>query len=140
MDVELLKGLLSDFFRENGAELAVLFGSSTGEKESLKRDVDIAIRMKKGRKLSARREMVFIGELCHALGRDDVDVVMLDHTSPLLAAEVALHGRVIYERRRGLFSLFQWDAVRRWCDNKKFHALQDRYVEKQLGMSRDEQS
>ena len=62
------------------------------------------------------------------LGTDiDVDLVVLNHASPLLWREIARDGIVAFEAAPHVFWQFRLRAMKAWEDWKKFHALNVRY-------------
>jgi len=57
----------------------------------------------------------------------NVDLVVLNHASPLLWREVARDGVVAFEVTPQVFWHFRLRAMKAWEDWKKFHALNRRY-------------
>lgn len=71
-------------------------------------------------------------DVIRVLHTDRVDVVDLRRASPLLAMEVARHGRLIYEREPGMHVEFISLAVRRYIDTKKLRDAQKAAIHRYL--------
>jgi predicted nucleotidyltransferase len=101
--VELLDKL-KDFIetvKENKIILAVyLFGSYAAGRQTLLSDVDIAVlffrTIKPEQILSERLRL--LGELSIILGRDDIDLVVLNEAPPALGYRVIKDGQLLYTR------------------------------------------
>jgi len=81
-------------------EFAYLFGSRARGRARASSDVDLAAFLSP-RLTPRRRErerLLLLGELCSALRRDAVDLVILNDAPPLLAFRVTATGRTIYSR------------------------------------------
>ncbi|MFH0795938.1 MAG: nucleotidyltransferase domain-containing protein [Candidatus Omnitrophota bacterium] len=109
----------------------ILFGSRLPEKTRFKNDYDFAVLIPT-QKLEVDKELSLICKFSQLLKTDNFDLVVLNFASPLLQYEVARGGKVIYERKPGLFNRFRWHAIQRWNDNKKFHALKTKYINEYL--------
>lgn len=96
--------------------MAVLFGSTARGSARAESDVDIGVKLERGRDLPLRERFDLALELERLLGRE-VDLVILDEGTALLRAEAAA-GRYIFEHRRGAFAdffaraLFELDDMR----------------------------
>src|ERR1051326_4841651 len=92
--------ILSTVFRRYPVLFAYLFGSQAAGKAGPLSDVDIAVYFRSG--LSERRRrplrIRLTAEICSALKRDDVDVVVLNDAPPSLAFRVTASGKVIFCR------------------------------------------
>lgn len=104
-------------------ELVVLFGSTVKGRRRAGSDVDVAVRCAGPADLD-----VLHGLLAPALGTDRLDLVDLNHASPILAMEVARSGRLLYESRPGAFRQFQSLSSRRYCDTEKLRRAQRRAI------------
>jgi predicted nucleotidyltransferase len=59
---------------------------------------------------------------------DKIDVVDLDHCSPLLLFHVAKDGKVLYEKNKRDFIKFQMKAWKLYADSAKFRKLQQESI------------
>lgn len=108
---------------EPAVELVVLFGSAAKGRARPRSDVDIAVRGDGPADLDA---LYLI--LAPRVGTDRLDLVDLRRAGPLLAFEVARHGRLLFERAPGAFRGFQALASRRYCDTAKLRRAQERAI------------
>ena len=108
---------------EPAVELVVLFGSTAKGRVRPRSDVDIAVRGDGPADLDA---LYLI--LARRVGTDRLDLVDLRRAGPLLAFEVARHGRLLFERAPGAFRGFQALASRRYCDTAKLRRAQERAI------------
>ena len=104
-------------------DLLVLFGSTVTGRRRAGSDLDIAARFDGPTDLDA----LYLA-LAGRLGSDRLDLIDLRRAGPLLAFEVARSGRLLFERRRGMFREFQSLASRRYCDTAKLRAAQQRAI------------
>lgn len=109
----------------------ILFGSRLPGKTRFKNDYDFAVLIPT-QKLEVDKELSLICKFSQLLKTDNFDLVVLNFASPLLQYEVARRGKVIYERKSGLFNRFRWYAIQRWNDNKKFHESKTKYINEYL--------
>jgi len=104
-------------------DLLVLFGSTVKGRRRAGSDLDLAVRFDGPPDLDA----LYLA-LAGRLGTDRLDLVDLRRAGPLLAFEVARSGRLLFERRPGVFREFQSLASRRYCDTAKLRAAQQRAI------------
>jgi predicted nucleotidyltransferase len=80
---------------------AYLFGSYATGKARPESDVDVAVLLSGTDEMERfERRLRLMGEVEEALGRRSADVVVLNDAPPLLAHQVLMHGRLIFERDR----------------------------------------
>ena len=65
-----------------------------------------------------------MGKLMDLFGRDDVDLVVLNRATPVMAHQVATRGRVLYEAREGARAGFQVSALHRYEDTRRLRRIQ----------------
>ena len=107
--------------------LIILFGSAVTGLRGPETDLDLAVLG------DAPLDLVAVTtEMIRLLHRNDVDVVDLRRASPLLAMEVARHGRLVYEREPGMHREFISLAVRRYIDTKKLRDAQKDAIDRFL--------
>ncbi len=123
-DIEGIAGRLEDLRATlPDLELIILFGSTVKGRRRATSDVDVAVQCAN----AADIDTLYL-VLTPLLGADRVDIVDLRRAGPLLAMEVARSGRVLYERRPGVFRQFQSLASRRYCDTAKLRRAQRRAI------------
>jgi predicted nucleotidyltransferase len=79
-------------------QLAYLFGSQVTGCTHAESDVDVAVLLAASLTADERftARLTLIGALAHLFGTDQVDVVVLNEASPLLAYEVLHNGVLLY--------------------------------------------
>lgn len=97
---------------------AYVFGSVATRRTRKESDVDVAILLARplpaSRALSYRLKLMV--DLGSALHRSDVDLVLLNDASPLLAHRVLSKGRLVFERSRSARVRFQVQTAGRYSD------------------------
>lgn len=97
-----LESRLSDWARQAGCTLLVLFGSRAGAGPEVEGDVDVAVWFPG--LPDPERRLEIIGEIQDACGRSRADVVFLHRgTDPVLRFEIFRTGVPIHEREPGVF-------------------------------------
>lgn len=128
-------GELADFCIRHELVLVVLFGSQAKGSATSHSDVDLAVLTTHPGIDVSFQETVWEDFLC-LLQRGDVDVVWLNHATPLLGYQVAITGKVLFEARSGLFRDFSLLALKKHWDAKKFYDLKQEYLHRFLRKSR----
>src|SRR5437016_4328052 len=104
--------------RRRDVAAAYVFGSVVSGRTRVDSDIDVAVLL--SRPLSSSRALSFrlklIADLVSALGRSDVDVVILNDASPLLAHRVLSKGRLVFERSASARVRFQVRTASRYFD------------------------
>lgn len=125
---------LHALFARRGVVLAYLFGSQAEGTAGPLSDVDIAVLL--GPEVPAGRwsdvQLDLIGDLTSLFHRDDVDVVILNRASPLLAHRVATQGQVIYEPDPLARTRFEVEALRRYVDTAPLRRLRWAYLDRRV--------
>jgi predicted nucleotidyltransferase len=103
-----------------------VFGSVASGRARPGSDVDLAVLL--DRPVSLAEELDLRAELARALGRGDVDLVLLREASPLLAYEVVTGGRRLHARDRDEADRFEEGSVRRYLDTAYLRAVQGRLL------------
>jgi predicted nucleotidyltransferase len=78
----------------------------------------------------------YIAELQAALGRSDVDVVLLHRATPLLAHRVIDRGRLVFCRNERARARFHARALMRYLDTRPLRQLERSYLRRRLGEDR----
>ena len=119
--------------QREGIDLVVLFGSAARGRLRAESDLDIAVRFVTGRPCFEVEARV-AAELHAALQPPrELDLVLLNHASPLLLIQVVAEGISLYEASAEVWPLFWLYARRRFEDTEKYRrrrweALQERYL------------
>jgi predicted nucleotidyltransferase len=117
-----------------GIDLVVLIGSAARGRLRQDSDVDIAVRFVHGLP-GFETEARVAGELHQALQLPrELDLVVLNAASPLLLAQVAAEGVLLFAGAADVWPLFRLYARRRFEDTQKYRqrrwaALKQRYIE-----------
>jgi len=130
LSIEQYKVQLRQLFTAHGVTLAYLFGSQAEGKAGLLSDVDIAVLLEEqvARERWFQVQLDLTGELTSLFHRNDVDVVILNQATAVLAYEIAVFGQVIYDAEPGVRAEFEVSALRRYTDTKPLRQLQDRHL------------
>lgn len=112
-----------------------LFGSQASGKAGPLSDVDVAVLLDESR-VAARRyfklRLELMAEAAHACRRDDVEVVLLNEATPLLAYEAVSGGKLLYERDHSARVSFEARVVQQYLDLEPFYRVGRRYLKQQL--------
>jgi len=132
LDLGSYRGQLEPLFVAHGVALAYLFGSQAEGKAGPLSDVDVAVLLgaQVQREQWFQTQLRLIGDLMSLFQRNDVDVVILNEATPLLAFQVIRHGQVVYEdpvtRPAVDFAAY---AMRRYADTAPLRRLKRQYLE-----------
>ena len=115
-NLKLVKSLKTFSKRRQEILLAFLFGSSTRDRLRPSSDVDIGVLFKTVPEMDALNDLT--GELSSILKRE-VDLVVLNHTSPVLKMQILKNGILIYSSSKKYFHQFFADTVNQYDDLKR---------------------
>jgi len=124
---------IADIAKREGIDLVVLFGSAVRGRLRSESDVDIAVRFVGGRP-GFEVEARVAADLHDVLKPPrELDLVVLNHVSPLLLVQVADEGVPLYEASTEVWPQFWLYARRRFEDTEKYRrrrwdALKQRYL------------
>jgi predicted nucleotidyltransferase len=122
MDMEYVQTELAPIFSRYHEEIvaAYLFGSTAKGVTSPSSDIDIAVLMRNGDKKSgAALKFRLYPDLCRALKRNDVDLVLLNLSGNLiLNDEIVRHGKVLYTTDDDAREEFELNLLHRCADFK----------------------
>ena len=127
LDIGNLQTLLEPLCEPYRVRLVVVFGSTVTGLLGPESDLDLAFLAD-----APLNPVAVTTDVIRVLHTDRVDVVDLRRASPLLAMEVARHGRLIYEREPGMHVEFISLAVRRYIDTKKLRDAQKEAIHRYL--------
>jgi len=96
---------------------AYLFGScATGEQTAMS-DIDIAIYHNKESDFSFNKLLLFHGDCCRVLQRNDIDILVINTTKNLiLLNEIITTGKIIYNTNQNLLDEFEVNTLHRAHD------------------------
>lgn len=117
-------------------KILVLFGSRATGKTNVNSDWDFAALYDEELRKSSCKDKAFawfqvpllIGQVFD-LNSDKIDVVELNHCTPLLGYQVARDGKLLYEKQPGNFINFQRQAWKIYADTAKFRKAQRQSIE-----------
>ncbi len=136
ISLEVVKDHLLHFFRDRKEVLLVyLFGSCLRENIDRAHDIDIAIlvdpvifkRLDKEKPYGYEAEL--IAELIRLLKYNEVDLVLLNKASPLLAYEVIHHGKLLSCPSEEVRVQFEISSLKRHADTKYLRSIKRFYSE-----------
>lgn len=126
---------LKEVFVKNGVILAYLFGSQAEGRAGPRSDIDIAVLFDPSipYRDQSKRQIMLINELMGIFGRSDVDVVVLNRATPLLAHQVVKYGQVIYEDEATRPAVdFAAYTISRYADTEPLRRLRLRYLAERI--------
>jgi len=122
------------FCKTKRIAFAALFGSTASGKTTARSDLDLAFWVE-GKRVEGR-QLDLINGLMPLLRRSDLDVVVLNHASPLLQWQVASTGQPLYEHTPGAFRRFQRLAFKRHNDAGRIYRWTSEYLDRVLTTTR----
>ena len=115
-------------------QAAYVFGSVATARARHDSDVDVAVLL--ARPLKGDRALAYrlrlMSQLGSALGRSDVDVVLLNDSPPLLAHRVLSKGRLVFQRSPSARVRFQVRTAGRYLDLLPMFETHIRYLKKHV--------
>ncbi len=98
MDLDAFRQPLQGLFQQYPVRLAYIFGSQATRRTHPNSDVDVAVLLDESLTPDERfaERLRLLGDLSRICGTDNVDLVMLNEASPLLAYETLRHGVLLY--------------------------------------------
>ena len=128
------------FCQEHNISLAILFGSQATGRASPGSDFDLAVWLEGVELLpdvleSARAKRQLLRDIINYLKTGNIDLVVLNHASPLLKFQVARTGRPLYQKTKGLFADFCSRALREHNDARVFYQATEDYLRREIERS-----
>jgi predicted nucleotidyltransferase len=119
-NAELLE-MLEAFFKDTqGVDLVFLFGSMAAGRSNRKSDVDIGVLFKSPPPVDHVNEM---RDKLSAVLRGEVDLVPLNHASPILKMQVLKNGVLAYAGDKKHFYQFFVDTINQYDDLKRVRRI-----------------
>jgi predicted nucleotidyltransferase len=109
-----LKNRLSPLFEEEGLCLVILFGSFASGRTHKKSDIDLAFLFDDPVDI-----LDLTNRVIRLLHTDNIDIIDLRRTNPLLRFVALNKGKLLFERRPGMFNGFFSLVFRMYIDTKK---------------------
>jgi len=107
---------LKTFFRrEKRVSLAYLFGSRARKIQTLESDFDIAVLLSEAPEKMLEYYLYLISKLSSILG-NEVDLVILSDSPPLLKHQVIKHGKILYSKNEEVRITFETTAQSEYLD------------------------
>ncbi|GBE41056.1 MAG TPA: nucleotidyltransferase domain-containing protein [Nitrospirae bacterium] len=117
---------IKTFCKTHGIDLLVLFGSSAGNKHEISRDIDLAVKLKKGTNIS---KLDLIYKLDDFFMGKKIDLVLLTaDTDPLLLYEIFMKGVCLFEQKKNLFEMDKLRAWKLYLDTDKIRNMRGKYL------------
>lgn len=111
--------------------LLILLGSyDTGDFRPGESDIDIAYLGDDIKDI--KRQLEFMNELSRIFKYSKIDLIDLQKASGLLKYEIAVKGRVLFERSEGLFERYKLYCYRYYYDTDKFRQGKKEFFREQL--------
>jgi predicted nucleotidyltransferase len=141
LDHEAKGSLIAALSRDPEVVCAWLFGSQASGRPGRLADVDLALLLRPGLRGRGvhRADAVWCARAQAVLGRDDVDVVLLDEAPPLLRFR-AIQGELLTVNHRAGYVAFVSRTVWDHADMAPFRRVQDRALRARLSRPEREAS
>jgi len=110
---EILKEYITNM---DGILLAFIFGSSVSERLTIQSDVDVAVLFDK---MPTFSDVVTLRNTTSVATDRDVDIVVLNNSSPIIRMQVLKNGRLIKGRDSAAYNNFFVKTVKEYDDLKR---------------------
>ena len=131
MRKEIPVDLITFFRSEKKVSVAYLFGSHAKKTHTSKSDIDIAVLLSETPKKILEYYLNLVNKLSEILG-NNVDLIILNTSSPLLKHQVIKHGKIIYSRNEEARITFEARAQSEYLDFSRALARYDECLMKQI--------
>jgi len=112
---EILKDLITFLRGEKRVSVAYLFGSYAKKTRTADSDIDIAVLLSETPKKTLEYYLHLVNELSKILG-NEVDLIILNASPPLLKHQVIKYGKIVYSRDEGERITFEARAESEYLD------------------------
>lgn len=117
---------ITQFAEKHGLQMVVLFGSRARGEAHPRSDTDIAVFAGEKKSLRELSEMQI--EFAEMFRIKNPELVDLSGMAPLFLKQVADDGKILYERKPGIFDEFQIYAFKRYVEAKPLFALRNEFT------------
>jgi hypothetical protein len=111
-----------------------IFGSVVSGRTRRDSDIDVALLLNEKspclKMLDYRLRVA--ADISKAIGRSDLDLVILNGAPPVLAHQVLSKGKLVFERSRSARVAFHVRAVNRYLDTEPMRALFRQYLKQRI--------
>ena len=122
---------LTELAKEYQINLMILFGSYLTENYNENSDIDLAIQVDDINLIKTER-LKILNQISALFNYHEIDLVLLNYADPLLKFNIACDGKLIYEKKSGLFNIFKVRAMSEHHDAKKFYQLDKKFIKNYL--------
>lgn len=129
MRVKVPQKKIAALCKKHRVILMILHGSQARGHANRQSDVDIGILT--AAKIESEQYPELLNDFSEVFG-DQFDPVILNGAEPLITYQVAIHGKPLFEERKGVFASFQVQAVSRYQDSRKFRELEKIYIKRAI--------
>lgn len=112
---------LKKIFKCHQVELAYLFGSAASGKTTPLSDIDLAVLFGKSRKNQFTRQLNLLGDLNSFFKRDDIDLVVLNTSDPLISYNAVIKGHNIYSKNQVNKLIFEYKTLTNFEDHRHLY-------------------
>lgn len=112
---EIPKDLITFLRGEKKVSVAYLFGSYAKKTRTADSDIDIAVLLSETPKKMLEYYLHLVNELSKILG-NEVDLIILNASPPVLKYQVIKYGKIIYSRNEGARIAFEARAQSEYLD------------------------
>ncbi|MBM3253828.1 MAG: nucleotidyltransferase domain-containing protein [Candidatus Omnitrophica bacterium] len=119
------KEIFNKLCEKYNLSLVILHGSYAKGSITSKCDIDIGFLGEP--KIITERYFDILRDFSSVFG-DKFDPVFLNGTEAMIVYRVAINGKPLYEKTRGLFNSFKVAALARYMDTRKFRILERQYI------------
>lgn len=109
--------------------IAYLFGSQHTGKTHSESDVDVALLFRADKSPSAEQFLEIQDDLTRLLLKE-VDIVVLNHASPIIRMQVLQKGKKLFEREHRAFTEFFVRTLNEYSDLKQVRAVIEQKIER----------
>lgn len=133
-DVLSKKEELERYFKDKLIDLVFVHGSLAKDVMRALSDVDIAVLFREDN-VSYKDVAEIVEKLSEMFGRDDIDVAVMNHASPLLCMQVLTNGRLLYGRSGEVLKTFRLRTLQRYLASKHLMKTLHRYMQRAIARS-----
>lgn len=126
-DVLKYKKRLHPFFKKLPVELVFVHGSLAKDRLRPLSDIDVAVLFKEGR-YRFKPIAKIADRLSELLGREDIDLAVLNRASPVLRMQVLVNGKIIFRRSQKVFKNFRFHTLRHYLSTQFLRARFRQYA------------
>ena len=127
-------GIVRCLSKRREIQAVYIFGSFASGRSRINSDIDIAVLLnpKSLRLESLDYRLKLAAEISSAIGRSNVDLVILNEAPPVLAHQVLSKGQLVFERSASARVDFEVRTVNAYLDTEPMRALYRSYLKKRI--------